>query len=165
MVAVTVGIVLLSGFLFTKIDKGFIPSQDMSMFRLTIQADDRASFDYVTQHQDQLNRILEKEAGLKGALSVVGYSSYNSGLVLVSLKDRKDRTESVDQIINRLRPEFNNIPGIKVYPYNPPPISMGSRQTAGIGQFTITSPDLDLLAKAATDMEDQMRSIPGLTDV
>ena len=42
---------------------------------------------------------------------------------------------------------------------------MGSRQTYGIGQYTITSPDMDLLGKAATDMETKMKTIPGLTDV
>ncbi|MDR3588112.1 MAG: efflux RND transporter permease subunit [Negativicutes bacterium] len=165
VLAFTLGIVLLSGFLYTKIDKGFIPGQDMNLFRISTQADDRASFDYLAQHQDQINRILEKEPGLRGALSVVGSPTYNTGFIMVSLKDRKDRTESVDQLINRLRPEFSTVPGLRVYPYNPPPITLGSRQTAGIGQFTITSPDLDLLAKAATDMENQMRAIPGLTDV
>ncbi|MDR3565472.1 MAG: efflux RND transporter permease subunit [Negativicutes bacterium] len=165
ILALTLVIVALAGFLYTKIDKGFIPSQDMNLFRITTQGDDRTSFDYLAQHQDQINRILEKETGMRGALSVVGTPTYNTGFVLVSLKDRKDRTESVDQMINRLRPEFNSIPGLRVYPYNPPPITLGSRQTAGIGQFTITSPDLDVLAKAATDMETQMRAIPGLTDV
>lgn len=161
----TLGVFLLAGFLFTKIDKGFIPSQDMNLFTIRTQADDRASFDYLVQHQEQLNQILEKEPGIKGALSVAGGSSYNTGFVMVSLKDRKDRTESVDQIISRLRAEFSNIPGLRVYPYNPPPITLGSRQTYGIGQFTITSPDLELLAKAAAGMEAEMKTIPGLTDV
>jgi len=161
----TLCIVILSGFLYTKIDKGFIPSQDMNLFTIRTQTDDRASFDYLAQHQEKINQILEKETGLRGALSIVGAPTYNTGFVMVSLQDRKDRTESVDQIINRLRPEFNNIPGLRVYPYNPPPITLGSRQSYGIGQYTITSTDLDVLAKAATDMEAQMRAIPGLTDV
>lgn len=161
----TVCIFVLAGFLYTKIDKGFIPSQDMNLFRINTQTDDRSSFDYLARHQDQLNQILENEPGLRGALSVVGTPTYNTGFILVSLKDRKDRTESVDQIINRLRPEFNSIPGLRVYSLNPPPITLGSRQSNGIGQFTITSPDLDLLAKTATEMETQMRAIPGLTDV
>ena len=161
----TLGVVVLAGFLYTKIDKGFIPSQDMNLFTIRTQTDDRASFDYLVKRQEQVNRILEKEPGLRGALSVMGGLSYNTGFIMVSLKDRKERTESVDQIINRLRPEFNSIPGLRVYPYNPPPISLGSRQTYGIGQYTLTSPDLDLLAKAATDMETKMRAMPGLVDV
>jgi HAE1 family hydrophobic/amphiphilic exporter-1 len=95
----------------------------------------------------------------------VGSPTYNTGFLMVSLKDRKDRTESVDQMITRLRREFGAIPGLRVYPYNPPPITLGSRQTTGIGQYTITSPNLDLLYTAAGDMTTNMKGIPGLTDV
>ncbi len=165
ILAFTLIIFILAGFLYTQIDKGFIPSQDMNLFTIRTQTDDRSSFNYLAQHQDQINQILKNEPGLRGALSVAGSPTYNTGFFLVSLKDRKERTESVDQIINRLRPQFNTIPGLRVYPYNAPPITLGSRQTYGIGQYTITSPDLDVLAKAATDMESQMRTIPGLIDV
>jgi HAE1 family hydrophobic/amphiphilic exporter-1 len=163
--AVTLAIFILAGFLYTQIDKGFIPSQDMNLFTIKTQTDDRSSFNYLVTHQDQIDQILKKEPGLRGALSVVGSPTYNTGSIMVSLKNQKDRTESVDQIINRLRPEFNSIPGLRVYPYNPPPISMGSRQSSGVGQYTITSSDLDVLAKAANSMETQMKAIPGLTDV
>lgn len=165
MLAFTVAVLVLAGFLYTKIDKGFIPSQDMNFFTIRIQADDRSSFDYLVAHQEQVNKILAKEPGLHGALSVVGSPTYNTGSIQVSLKDAKDRTESVDQIINRLRLEFSNIPGLRAYPYNPPPITLGSRQTYGIGQFILTCSDLDVLAKAAADMETQMQAIPGLIDV
>ncbi|MEA5093240.1 Multidrug resistance protein MdtB [bioreactor metagenome] len=161
----TLGVLVLAGFLSTKIDKGFIPSQDMNQFTIRTKADDRASFEYLAQHQEQLNKILEQEPGLHGALSVVGSPTYNTGFVMVSLKDRADRTESVDQMINRLRPKFNSIPGLRVYPYNAPPITLGSRQTYGVGQYTITSPNLDLLYSAVSDMETNMKTLPGLTDV
>ncbi|VBB07768.1 acriflavin resistance protein [Lucifera butyrica] len=159
------GVFVLAGFLYTKIDKGFIPSQDMDMFTIRTQADDRSSFDYLKNHQEEINKILEKLPGLRGAVSTVGSPTYNTGFIIVSLEDRKNRAESVDQIINRLRPEFNNVPGLRVTSYNPPPISMGSRQSYGVGQYTITSPNLDLLYKAANDMETQIKTIPGITDV
>jgi HAE1 family hydrophobic/amphiphilic exporter-1 len=165
VLAFTVGVFILSGFLYTQISKGFIPSQDMNMFSMRTQADDRSSFEYLNSHQEQINKILEKLPGLNGALSVVGVPTYNTGFILVSLKDRSERTESVDQIINKLRPELNSIPGLRVYPFNPPPISLGSHQSYGVGQYTLTSPDINLLNKAAVQMVAAMKTIPGLTDV
>ena len=165
VLAFTLVIFVLAGFLFTRIDKGLIPSQDLNIFTIRTQADDRASFGYFAEHQEKLNQLLAKESSLRGALSVAGTPTYNTGFVFVSLKDRKDRTESVDQIIARLRPTLNSVPGLKVYMFNPPPITLGSRQTFGIGQYTLTSPDLGMLSKAATDMEAKMKAMPGLTDV
>ena len=165
VLAFTLTVFVLSGFLFTRIDKGLIPSQDLNMFTIRTQADDRSSFQYFAQHQETLNQILTKEPTIRGALSVAGNPTFNVGSVFVSLKDRNERNESVDQIIARLRPQLNSIPGLKVYLFNPPPITLGSRQTFGVGQYTLTSPDLDLLAKAATGMEAKMKAMPGLTDV
>jgi HAE1 family hydrophobic/amphiphilic exporter-1 len=84
---------------------------------------------------------------------------------MVSLKDQKLRSESVDQMITRLRPLFNSVPGLHAYPFNPPPITLGSNHGSGIGQFTVTSVDLNVLAKAAGAMQTQMKAIPGITDV
>lgn len=161
----TLAVFALSAFLFTKIDKGFVPSQDLNMFVIRTQGEDRSSFDNFAQQQELVNQIIAKESGIRGALSGVGMPQYNTGSFFISLKERSERSESVDQIINRLRPQLAAIPGLRAYPYNPPPITIGSRQSYGIGQFTITSPDLDLLAKAAQDMEAEMRRTPGVTDV
>jgi len=106
-----------------------------------------------------------QEPSIKGAISISGSPTFNMGWVNVYLKDRKDRTESVDQIIARLRPTLNSIPGLRVYLFNPPPITLGSRQSYGVGQYTLSSPDLDILAQAAADMETKMKAMPGLTDV
>ncbi|MBB5337115.1 efflux RND transporter permease subunit [Pectinatus brassicae] len=109
--------------------------------------------------------MLEKLPDLKGALSTVGSPTYNTGFIIVCLKDQKERTESIDKLINELRPKLNSVPGLKVSPYNPPPISIGSRQTYGVGQYTITSPNLDELYKAINDMQAQIKKIPGVVDV
>ena len=163
--AFTLGVFVLSGLLFTKIDKGFIPNQDLNMFVIRTQGEDRSSFNNFAEQQEAVNKIIAQEQGIRGALSGVGMPQYNTGSFFISLKERGERSESVDQIINRLRPQLSSIPGLRVYPYNPPPITIGSRQSYGVGQFTITSPDLDLLAKAAQDMEAEMRRMPGLTDI
>ena len=125
----TLAVFLLSGYLFTLIDKGLIPSQDLNMFTMRTRAEDRASFDYLADHQEALNQILMQEPSLKGAISLAGTPTFNMGWINVYLKDRQDRTESVDQIIARLRPALNSIPGLRVYLFNPPP----DRDLASIG--------------------------------
>ncbi len=162
---VTAAIFALAGVLYTQIDKGFIPSQDMNSFNIKIQGDDRASFNYMVAHQAEVNKIVQGIPGLKGAISNVGMPTSNAGSINVSLLDRSERKESVDQIIAKLRPALAAIPGIRTTLQNPPPISLGGRQSSGAGQYTMTSPNLDLLYQAAGEMEEKIKALPDITDV
>jgi HAE1 family hydrophobic/amphiphilic exporter-1 len=164
---VTLLITLAMVHLFISIPKGFIPTQDQNFFRIFTLLHDRASFADLARHQAALNEELFKNTDCRKAqvASIAGFSGDNNGLIFVSLKPRADRTKSVDEIINDLRPKLNRIPGLIVSLVNPPLIAIGSRLASAQWQFTLQSSDLDSLYHYGAIMEEKIRTIPALVDV
>ena len=154
-------------FLYQRIPKGFIPNQDQNFFRIFSQAEDRTSYHEMFRIQDALNSILLQDLDCAEASmgSVAGFSGDCSGIVFISLKERAERSASVDEIIARLRPRLNQIPGLFTALTNPPLITIGSRLATTQWQFTLQSTDLDDLYEYGTLMEEKLRSIPQLIDV
>jgi HAE1 family hydrophobic/amphiphilic exporter-1 len=161
--AITVAMV----FLFRSLPKGFIPPQDQYFFRVFSQVDDKTSFSDMVAHQRIIDEILLGEPDLAGAEfgSLVGIGGDNKGLAFISLKPRGQRKYTVDQIITRLRPKLNQIPGVIVSLVNPPVISIGSRLATAQWQFTLQSTDIDGLYKYGAQLEEKLRAMPALTDV
>ncbi len=161
--AVTLAMVLV----FRALPKGFIPPQDQYFFRIFSQVDDKTSFSDMARHQQILDDILLQDPDIAGAefASIVGMGGDNKALIFVSLKPRGQRKHTVDEIIARLRPKLNQVPGLVVSLVNPPVISIGSRLATAQWQFTLQSTDIDGLYKYGAQLEDRLRSIPALTDV
>lgn len=160
----TLATIAASVFLFMVVKKGFIPSQDQDYFIVATQADDRASFDYMVAHQDVINGMLRREPNVKAVFAYVGGSD-NTGFALITLKEGSQRKESVDEIINRIRPEINSVPGVVAFPFNPPPISVGGRHTNAAWQFTLQTNNLQDLYQNAEKMKEKIAALPGLADV
>ncbi len=88
----------------------------------------------------------------------------NQGRVSLHLKPRSDRP-SADAVIRELQPKLAAIPGIRVYLSVPPVIRIGGRPTKSLYQFTLQSPDMDVLYPEAATLEAKLRALPGLLDV
>ncbi len=156
--------IMASVFLFMIVKKGFIPSQDQDYFIVASQADDRVSFNYMVDHQTLINEKLRKDQNVKAVFAYVGGNN-NSGFALVTLKEGSQRRESVDEIINRLRPDINSIPGVVAFPFNPPPIMVGGRHVNAAWQYTLQTNNLNDLYSYAEKMKDKIAALPGLADV
>ena len=64
-----------------------------------------------------------------------------------------------------IRPKLAQIPGLKTYLINPPPIRIGGYATGGQYQLTLQSPDMEELYHYAPILEQKIRAVPGLIDV
>ncbi len=89
----------------------------------------------------------------------------NAGRLIIMLKDRHQRKETPEQVIQRLRPKLNTLPGIQAFVSNPPSINIGGRTTKSLYQYTIQGPDTEELYRVAPLLEERMRTLPGLQDV
>src|SRR5437764_12819759 len=91
----------------------------------------------------------------------------NTGRIWVEMKPRAERNVSVDQLIAQLRPRVSQIPGIRAFMTNQPPINLGSGQGGqrALYQFTLQDTDTAELYKYAPIMEEKMRGLSGLEDV
>ncbi|MGB8957472.1 MAG: efflux RND transporter permease subunit [Candidatus Aminicenantales bacterium] len=159
-------ILVLTVVLFVKIPKGFLPSDDNSFLIAVTEASQGISYDSMVEHQNAAAKIIAADPNVDAFVSAVGgISASNQGRMFVHLKPRNRRPLGADAVVESLRPKMFGLTGINVFLQNPPPIQIGGRFTKSLYQFTLQSPEVDVLYKAASQFEAQMRAIPLLQDV
>ena len=154
--------------LFVAVPKGFLPNDDANRITISTEAEQGVSFDKLISLQQQAAAIVAKNPYIEGYMSRIGGGSSantgNTGRLMLCLKPRSERPP-IDDIVRGLRKDLSGIPGLKVFPQNPPTIRIGGMQTKSLYQFTLFGPDLDQLYLAAAKMEKRMRGLPGIVDV
>jgi HAE1 family hydrophobic/amphiphilic exporter-1 len=167
LIALIFTIVIMAGTVWVyKISPGgFIPGEDRNFFICFVMASDTISYADMAAHQDVLNKIVIDDPDVDAIVSVAAVPNNNKGFIFARAVDSKKRTRSIDQIINELRPKVNVIPGLMVFPMNPPPIEIGGKESNALYSYTLKSEDLNNLYVYGKDFEQQARAIPGLTDV
>jgi hydrophobic/amphiphilic exporter-1 (mainly G- bacteria), HAE1 family len=168
--AVSVALVVGTGYLFTMVPKGFLPSEDQGRFNISTEGIQGIGFDEMVRHQMLVAEIVSKDPDILSTSNNVGAGpgggGLNNGRVSVDLRPRKERKRSVDQIMAELRPKLAQIPGVRVYMVNQPPINLGGQQGArSLYQFTLQDTDTAELYKYAPILEAKVREIPGIEDV
>ncbi|MFZ4774202.1 MAG: efflux RND transporter permease subunit [Terrimicrobiaceae bacterium] len=154
--------------LFLIVPKGFLPNEDASRIIITTEAEQGVAFEKLMALQQQAAAIVGKSPHVQGFMSRIGggqgASSGNTGRLVLTLKPRSQRPP-IEEIVRQLRKDLSGIPGLKVFPQNPPTIRIGGMQTKSLYQFTLFGPDLERLYAAATKMEGSLRKVPGIVDV
>ena len=173
-VTMAVSIALFAGtaYMFILVPKGFLPSEDQGRFQVNTEAVQGIGFDAMVRHQLQVADIIVADPNVASTNVNVGPignqgGALNVGRVWVELKPRAQRTLSVDQVIAELRPKLAQLPGIRAYMTNQPPINLGAGQGGGraLYQFTLQDTDTAELYKYAPIVEDKIRRLSGLEDV
>jgi hydrophobic/amphiphilic exporter-1 (mainly G- bacteria), HAE1 family len=166
---VTVLLTLATGYLFTKIPMGFLPSEDTGQIFAFTEATQGISFEDMVKHQKELAAIVSRDPNIAAFMSAVGPSgsspSNNTGRMMMRLKPRKERKLSADEIIQELRPKLAQVAGIQMFMQNLPSIRIGGRLTKSQYQFTLQSPDTSQLYRSSAELESKMRALPQLQDV
>ena len=169
-----VSILLLVGtvYLFMLVPKGFLPSEDQGRFMVNTEAAQGISYDDMSRHQIEVAHVIASDPNVYMANIMVGAigssgGALNTGRIWVELKPRNQRNVSVDQLIAQLRPKIGQIPGIRAFMTNQPPINLGSGQGGqrALYQYTLQDTDTQELYKYAPILEEKMRGISGLEDV
>jgi HAE1 family hydrophobic/amphiphilic exporter-1 len=174
-VTMAASLVLLAGtvYLFLLIPKGFLPSEDQGRFQMTVEGIQGIGFEELVRHQLEVAEIVAQDPDVAGYSGNIGISgggggggSTNQGRIQVDLKPRRERTRSVDQIMADMRPKLAQVPGVRVFMVNPPPINLGGTfGVRSVYQFTLQDPDTAELYRSAPLLEEEMRKIPGIEDV
>jgi HAE1 family hydrophobic/amphiphilic exporter-1 len=156
-------------YLYGLVPKGFIPNQDTGQLSGSTEGPQDISFDAMVQRQDEAAEVIGSDPDVDGYTSSVGQgggtSSGNQGRFTIRLKPRDVRNSTPEQIIDRLRPKLNAIPGLRTYLQNPPLVRIGGFVSRSLYQYTLQGPDINELYRAADSFEKRVRTVPGLTDV
>ena len=93
---------------------------------------------------------------------LIGFSSSNSSEITVTLLPKNQRKRSTDEVGNEIKRLAQQIPGVKVR-VNPVGIFGVANQTPV--QMVINGPDYNEVVKAANDIQNIVKKIPGTADV
>jgi HAE1 family hydrophobic/amphiphilic exporter-1 len=168
--AISIALLVGTVYMFGLVPKGFLPSEDQGRFSISTEAIQGIGFDELVRHQREVAAIVAKDPNVANFNSSVGggggFGNLNTGRIGVDLKPRSERKMSVDQVIASLRPKLNEVPGMRVYLVNQPPINLGGQMGArSLYQFTMQDTDTDELYRWAHIFESKIREIPGIEDV
>ena len=158
-------------YLYRLVPTGFIPNQDTGQLSGTTEASQDISFQAMMLRQQEVAKVVASDPGIEAFMSTTGGGGPgggggNQGRFTIRLKPRQQRPDGTpEQIIERLRPKLNAIPGIRTYLQNPPLIRIGGFQSRSLYQFTLQAPETGELYRKAAEFETSMRAVPGITDV
>jgi HAE1 family hydrophobic/amphiphilic exporter-1 len=166
VLAVSAVVLVLTGWLFVKMPKGFLPSEDIGQIFGFTEGAQGISFPAMAEKQARIAEIMAKNPNVQAVMSNVGgRDNSNQGIVFATLKPRHERRQGPDEIIQELRPQFAQILGIRVFLQNPPPIRIGGSLSKSQYQFTLQGADTDELYEMAPILEEKIRKLPGFQDV
>ncbi len=168
-VALSLVILVATGFLFVRIPKGFIPDSDNDQLLIQTEAEQGISFDQMSRYQQQAAEIVRQDPSITAFYSGVSASNPqnggpNFGRMFMHLKPRAER-DSLDTIIGRLRQKMSGLPYMRVYLQNPPTIRIGGQVSTSLYQYTLQGPDTAELYAGAEKLRGELAQLPGITDV
>jgi HAE1 family hydrophobic/amphiphilic exporter-1 len=168
--AVSIVILIATGYLFIRIPKGFIPDADNDQILIQTEAEQGISFEQMARYQQQVADIARQDPAVLAFYSGIQGSNGNFnagpnfGRMFLHLKPRAERGR-LDEVMNRLRQKMSGLPFMRVYLQNPPTIRIGGQVTTAQYQYTLQGTDTAELYAAARKLQQDAAAIPGLTDV
>ncbi|HYM73209.1 MAG TPA: efflux RND transporter permease subunit [Stellaceae bacterium] len=165
----TLALIVVTGYLYVKIPKGFFPEQDTGFIFGQAEARQDISFAAMSDITHQFVDIVKDDPAVSGVFSFTGASSYNptenTARVFIQLKPHDQRQETSNQIIQRLRPKAAAVQGAKFFMQSGQDISIGGRLSRTLYQYTLTDNNLDELNHWAPIVLAAMQKAPELQDV
>ncbi|ELY4510921.1 multidrug efflux RND transporter permease subunit MdtC [Cronobacter dublinensis] len=165
-----VGVVLLATialnvWLYISIPKTFFPEQDTGRLMGGIQADQSISFQAMRGKLQDFMKIIRDDPAVDNVTGFTGGSRVNSGMMFISLKPLGERTESAQQVIDRLRKKLAKEPGASLFLMAVQDIRVGGRQSNASYQYTLLSDDLAALRQWEPKIRQALSALPQLADV
>ncbi len=155
-------------YLFVIVPKGFFPQQDTGRINGNFVGDQSISFQAMQKKIFDLAAIVKKDPAVDTIQAFSGGgggTTTNTGRCFISLKPLGERKVSADEIINRLRPKMNGVPGVTLLLQSSQDLRVGGRQSAAQYQYTLHSDTLEDLVHWSPVLLRAMQKMPELTEV
>ena len=162
----TLGLTVL---LYIMVPKGFFPVQDTGVIQGISEAPQSISFRAMSERQQRLSTVILEDPAVASLSSYIGVdgdnATLNSGRLLINLKPHAERDVTASQVIDRLRPRLAQIPGIELYLQPVQDLTIEDRVSRTQFQFTLESPDDQLLQQWTPRLVEALSQQPELRDV
>ncbi|TKD34888.1 MdtB/MuxB family multidrug efflux RND transporter permease subunit [Azotobacter chroococcum] len=155
--------------LYQAVPKGFFPVQDTGVIQGISEAPQSISFRAMSERQQRLAEVILQDPAVASLSSYIGVDgdnvTLNSGRLLINLKPHAGREDTASQVIERLRPQLAAVPGIQLFLQPVQDLTIEDRVSRTQFQFSLESPDGDLLEEWTPKLVEALDELPELTDV
>jgi multidrug efflux pump len=162
----TLGITVL---LYLAVPKGFFPVQDTGVIQGISQAPQSISFAAMSERQQALAKIILQDPSVQSLSSYIGVdgdnATLNSGRLLINLKPHNQRDLTAAQVIQRIQPQVDALSDIRLFMQPVQDLTIEDRVSRTQYQFSMSSPDAELLSLWSGKLVDTLAERPELTDV
>ena len=156
------------------IGKSLAPPMDIGIVKVAFEADSNTSLERTEEILNQMESVIVKTQGVERISTTVGSEpgviSFGSGrvpqqgIMTIHLVDRFHRKDSIWQIEDRFRSEFQRIAGLKnadVYDYGATAIASIKASV----DIMISGPDAAILDSIGKDVMERLKKVRGLTSM
>jgi hydrophobic/amphiphilic exporter-1 (mainly G- bacteria), HAE1 family len=151
------GVIGLTWYLFQIVPKGFIPDQDTDQISLQLLAAQGTSFYKMMEYQKSVADIVSKDPNVDTFMASVGGGlggqSGNNATMNIILKPANQRSMSMQQVMDKLRPQIARFPGFQTFLRIPPTINIGTRGSRAAYELTVLSSDTEALARESQKLQ------------
>jgi multidrug efflux pump len=167
---IMLGTIVLTGYLYYVIPKGFFPQEDTGLIIGVAKAAQDVSYVNMAQRMEAMTKIVLEDPAVATVGDEIGPGggtiiSLNQGLMFISLKPENQRDVSADEIIRRLQQKLARIQGITLYMQAAQDINIGARLSPTEYQYTLTDADANELSRWAAIFYDKLKTLPQVVDV
>ena len=164
----TIGLMVLTGYLYVVIPKGFLPEQDSGFIFGDAEAREDISYAAMAEKEQQLSRIVMQDPAVSGVVGFVGATggnaSENTARMYIQLKPFAERPP-IQKVMQRLRPKVARVIGVKYFMQAGQDVTIGGRLEQAEYQYTLTDTNADELNHWAPVLLSKMEGMKSLTDV
>ncbi|QXH33846.1 MdtB/MuxB family multidrug efflux RND transporter permease subunit [Pseudomonas muyukensis] len=166
---VAVATLALTVVLYLMVPKGFFPVQDTGVIQGISEAPQATSFSAMSERQQALAKVILDDPAVQSLSSYIGVdgdnATLNSGRLLINLKPHGERAVSAAEVIARLQPQLDRLVGIRLFMQPVQDLSIEDRVSRTQYQFSLSSPDADLLAEWSGKLVRALKDRAELQDV
>jgi multidrug efflux pump len=150
-----------------KIPKGFFPLQDTGALGGAIRGPQDTSYYSMNDSIQRILKVIKSDPAVAHATTFTGGGgASNTANMFISLKPLAQRNNiSASDVINRLRPSLNKLPGASTFLQASQDLRIGGRGSNALYQYTIQADNLTDLATWGPKLLAEMMHLPGFQDV
>jgi multidrug efflux pump len=166
---IAAGTIVLTVALYMLIPKGFFPLQDTGLLQAITEADPKISFAAMVERQQELADVIRRDADVEGLSSFVGVdgtnTTLNTGRFLINLKPKDARSDSILEIMMRLRQAARQVSGITLSLQPVQDLTIDSTVGRAQYQFILEAAGNSILKPWVPTLLRQLARTPEITNV
>lgn len=168
MLGIMLSTIVLAGVLYWMIPKGFFPVQDSGVIQVVTEAPDDISFQTMSERQQNVAAQILKDPSVASLSSFTGIDANNpklsNGRILINLKPHAER-DSAQQVINRLRDQLKDVPGIHAWMQPVQELSIEDKISRTQYQVSLSAAKAEDLKQWTPIVGDALKHQPEFSDV